>query len=197
MYSKCFSKLGDSDLEFQAACQVFDLGIAEHKKGILIIRYAGMKLLNGLRRNKIYSLVIKKNFEPHIFVGSSLLDMYAKAGRIHEARGVFDRLSERDVVSCIGIIGGYAQLDLDEDALELFIQLQKEGMESNCWRKMLLWRLLVKILQKVPSFLLLCGISISEVLFKKINVRLFLMVMKLRPLKSRNSDVVRSGAHKE
>ncbi|KAJ4975075.1 hypothetical protein NE237_000181 [Protea cynaroides] len=57
------------------------------------------------------------NFEPHIFVGSSLLDMYAKAGRIYEARGVFDRLPERDVVSCTAIIVGYAQLDLVEEAL--------------------------------------------------------------------------------
>ncbi|KAJ4975189.1 hypothetical protein NE237_000295 [Protea cynaroides] len=108
-----------------------------------------MKHLNGLRRNKIHSPVIKKNFEPHIFVGCSLLDMYAKAGRIHAVRGVFDGLPERDVVSCTAIIAGYAQLNLDEEALELFSQLQKEGMESNCWRKMLLWRLLVKILQKV------------------------------------------------
>ncbi|KAJ4975200.1 hypothetical protein NE237_000306 [Protea cynaroides] len=57
--------------------------------------------------------------------------MYAKAGRIHEARGVFDRLPERDVISCTAIIAGYAQLDLDEEALELFSQSQKEGMESN------------------------------------------------------------------
>ncbi|KAJ4976867.1 hypothetical protein NE237_001973 [Protea cynaroides] len=80
---------------------------------------------------QIHSLVIKRNFEPHIFVGSSLLDLYAKAGRIHEAREIFDRLPQRDVVSCTAIIAGYTELDLDEEALELFSQLQKEGMESN------------------------------------------------------------------
>ncbi|BFG38187.1 hypothetical protein CerSpe_244610 [Prunus speciosa] len=80
---------------------------------------------------QIHSLIIKTNFESHIFVGSSLLDMYAKAGRIYEARGVFDCLPERDVVSCTAIISGYAQLGLDEEALELFRQLQREGMTSN------------------------------------------------------------------
>ncbi|XP_043689989.1 putative pentatricopeptide repeat-containing protein At3g13770, mitochondrial [Telopea speciosissima] len=86
----------------------------------------------GLNHGRqIHSLLIKRNFESHIFVGSSLLDMYAKSGEIHEARGVFERLPERDVVSCTAIIAGYAQLGLDEDALELFRQLQKEGMESN------------------------------------------------------------------
>ncbi|XP_048426451.1 putative pentatricopeptide repeat-containing protein At3g13770, mitochondrial [Pyrus x bretschneideri] len=80
---------------------------------------------------KIHSLIIRRNFESHIFVGSSLLDMYAKAGRIYEAQGVFDCLSERDVVSCTAIISGYAQLGPDEEALELLRQLQREGMTSN------------------------------------------------------------------
>ncbi|BBH07390.1 Pentatricopeptide repeat superfamily protein [Prunus dulcis] len=80
---------------------------------------------------QMHSLIIKTKFESHIFVGSSLLDMYAKAGRIYEARGVFECLPERDVVSCTAIISGYAQLGLDEEALELFRQLQREGMTSN------------------------------------------------------------------
>lgn len=80
---------------------------------------------------QVHSLVIKSNFDSHLFVGSSLVDMYAKAGQIQEARRVFDKLPERNVVSCTAIITGYAQLGLDEKALELFCQLQKEGMESN------------------------------------------------------------------
>ncbi|XP_019053333.1 PREDICTED: putative pentatricopeptide repeat-containing protein At3g13770, mitochondrial [Nelumbo nucifera] len=83
------------------------------------------------RGRQVHSLIIKSNFESHIFVGSSLLDMYAKADRIHEARSVFERLPERDVVSCTAIIAGYAQLGLDEEALELFCHLQREGMKSN------------------------------------------------------------------
>ncbi|CAJ1967497.1 unnamed protein product [Sphenostylis stenocarpa] len=80
---------------------------------------------------QIHSLIIKLNYESHVYVGSSLLDMYAKDGKIHEARGIFECLPERDVVSCTAIISGYAQLGLDEEALELFRQLQKEGMQSN------------------------------------------------------------------
>ncbi|KAG1364237.1 putative pentatricopeptide repeat-containing protein, mitochondrial [Cocos nucifera] len=80
---------------------------------------------------QVHSLVVKTNFESHIFVGSSLLDMYAKADKIHEARRVFDMLPKRDVVSCTAIISGYAQLGLDEEALELFRKLYEEGMECN------------------------------------------------------------------
>ncbi|KAI3446449.1 hypothetical protein Pfo_003114 [Paulownia fortunei] len=81
--------------------------------------------------HQIHSLIVKSPFEFHIYVGSSLLDLYAKAGRIHEARIVFEGLPERDVVSCTAIISGYAQLGLDKEALELFCTLQREGMASN------------------------------------------------------------------
>ena len=87
---------------------------------------------NGLNLGRqVHSFIIKTSFESHIYVGSSLLDMYAKAGQIHEARRVFESLPERDVVSCTAIISGYAQLGLDEEALELFRRLQMEGMSSN------------------------------------------------------------------
>ncbi|CAL5430823.1 unnamed protein product [Camellia sinensis] len=86
----------------------------------------------GIEHGKqIHSLIIKSRFESHIYVGSSLLDMYAKGSKIHEARGVFEGLPERDVVSCTAIISGYAQLGLDEEAIELFRRLLREGMTTN------------------------------------------------------------------
>ncbi|PHT40128.1 putative pentatricopeptide repeat-containing protein, mitochondrial [Capsicum baccatum] len=80
---------------------------------------------------QIHCLLVKSPFESHVYVGSSLLDMYAKAGKIHEARYVFDNLPKRDVVSCTAIISGYAQQGLFKEALELFRKLQAEGMSSN------------------------------------------------------------------
>ncbi|KAL3534226.1 hypothetical protein ACH5RR_002687 [Cinchona calisaya] len=80
---------------------------------------------------QIHSLLVKHPFESHVFVGSSLLDMYAKAGRIQEARDIFEALPEKDVVSCTAIISGYAQQGLDEKALELFRRLRMEGMNFN------------------------------------------------------------------
>ncbi|KAL6603830.1 hypothetical protein ACP70R_044191 [Stipagrostis hirtigluma subsp. patula] len=80
---------------------------------------------------QVHSLVVKTNFESHMFVGSSLLDMYAKSENIQEARRVFDMLPVRDVVSYTAIISGYTQLGLDEEALDLFRRLYNEGMQCN------------------------------------------------------------------
>ncbi|KAJ8527534.1 hypothetical protein K7X08_014985 [Anisodus acutangulus] len=80
---------------------------------------------------QIHCLLVKSPFESHVYVGSSLLDMYAKAGKVHDARCVFESLPKRDVVSCTAIISGYAQQGLDKEALELFRKLQAEEMSSN------------------------------------------------------------------
>ncbi|CAM0910019.1 unnamed protein product [Alopecurus aequalis] len=90
---------------------------------------SGSQSINQVKQ--VHSLAAKTNFESHMFVGSSLLDMYAKSGNIQEARRVFDMLPERDTVSCTAIISGYAQLGLDDEALDLFRQLYSAGMQCN------------------------------------------------------------------
>ncbi|XP_073155619.1 putative pentatricopeptide repeat-containing protein At3g13770, mitochondrial [Henckelia pumila] len=80
---------------------------------------------------QIHSLIIKSLLESRIYVGCSLLDLYAKAGRIQEAQTLFDNLPERDSISCTALISGYAQLGLDKEALDLFCALRREGMISN------------------------------------------------------------------
>ena len=46
--------------------------------------------------------------------------MYFECGRSNDARKVFDKMSERNVVSWNSVIGGYAELGLWEDVISLF-----------------------------------------------------------------------------
>lgn len=80
---------------------------------------------------QIHCLVVKRGCELHVFVGSSLLDMYAKAGDIDAAMVVFNNLPNRDVVSCTAVIAGCAQSGHDEEALEMFRLLLNDGMTPN------------------------------------------------------------------
>lgn len=68
----------------------------------------------------VYCLAVKTGYDVDVFVGSSVVDMYAKCGDIRQARKVFDDMPERNVVSWSGMIYGYAQLGEDEEALRLF-----------------------------------------------------------------------------
>ncbi|KAG6580831.1 putative pentatricopeptide repeat-containing protein, partial [Cucurbita argyrosperma subsp. sororia] len=79
----------------------------------------------------VHCLVVKTGYDCDVFVGSSLVDMYAKCGEIGDARHVFDEMPERNVVSWSGMICGYAQLDESGEALTLFKQALVEDVDVN------------------------------------------------------------------
>jgi pentatricopeptide repeat protein len=55
-----------------------------------------------------HGYVIRSGFEFDVFVGSSLVDMYAKCGNLEDAHQVFDKMSQRDLVSWNVMISIYA-----------------------------------------------------------------------------------------
>ncbi|XP_059668440.1 putative pentatricopeptide repeat-containing protein At5g52630 [Cornus florida] len=79
----------------------------------------------------MHCLAVKTGFDGDVFVGSSVVDMYAKCGEIKNARNVFDGMPDKNVVSWSGMIYGYAQMGEDEEALRLFKQALQEGLDVN------------------------------------------------------------------
>eukprot|EP01018_Ginkgo_biloba_P022189 Gb_02998 [translate_table: standard] len=79
-----------------------------------------------------HAYVVKDGFESNSFVGNALLDMYAKCGSVVNTRKMFDKMHNRDVVSWNAMIAGYAQCGYDEEALELFGQMQRVGLNWDC-----------------------------------------------------------------
>jgi pentatricopeptide repeat protein len=80
---------------------------------------------------EIHGYVIRNGFEFIVSVVNSLIDMYAKSGNINNARDIFDKMSERDVVSWNAMIAGYGMHGLGEEALTLFHKMQHEGMKPD------------------------------------------------------------------
>ncbi|KAK7396259.1 hypothetical protein VNO78_17135 [Psophocarpus tetragonolobus] len=70
--------------------------------------------------HSLHSLALKTAHHHDVFVGSSLVDTYAKCGEINFARKVFDEMPHKNVVSWSGLIYGYCQMGLHEAALILF-----------------------------------------------------------------------------
>eukprot|EP01018_Ginkgo_biloba_P026111 Gb_25739 [translate_table: standard] len=80
---------------------------------------------------QIHAYIIRSRFESNIFVCSSLIDMYVKCGNTKVARQVFDKMSQRDVVSWTVMIAGYGMNGYGRDALTLFNQMEQAGMKPN------------------------------------------------------------------
>jgi len=76
---------------------------------------------------QIHGCCWKYGFQENVFVGSSLVDMYARCGELREARLVFDKLESKNEVSWNALISGYARKGEGEEALGLFVKMQREG----------------------------------------------------------------------
>ncbi|XP_057816435.1 pentatricopeptide repeat-containing protein At2g13600 [Cryptomeria japonica] len=79
----------------------------------------------------IHQSIVKTGFSPDIVVASALVDMYAKCGRIHKARELFDKMPQRNVISWTAMIAGYAQNGFFEKALETFNEMHLAGINPN------------------------------------------------------------------
>ncbi|KAJ7552692.1 hypothetical protein O6H91_06G065100 [Diphasiastrum complanatum] len=79
----------------------------------------------------IHAQIRMHRLEADLYVGSALVDMYAKCGHVERAYQVFQEMPERNVVCWNTMISAYVQVDLVEDALNLFNTMQKEGFEPD------------------------------------------------------------------
>ncbi len=68
----------------------------------------------------VHQKIIQSGLDSNVFVGSSLVDMYAKCGSIEEAWKVFNKMPSRNVVTWTTMILGHVQCSQGQNALELF-----------------------------------------------------------------------------
>ena len=74
--------------------------------------------------------------EGDIFLGSILVDMYAKCGFLSEAREMFDKLQDRDAISWNTLIMAYQEEGCNKEASDCFKQ-----MDYSHWRVCGVWTL--------------------------------------------------------
>lgn len=79
----------------------------------------------------IHGLIVISGVSSQVLLTNSLIDMYAKCGRIDLARLVFDHSHELDEVSWNSLLSGYVHLGLVEQSFELFSQMHQRGVQIN------------------------------------------------------------------
>lgn len=77
----------------------------------------------------LHGKTVKLGSEYDTFVGTALMDMYAKSGDIDSSKKVFDRIREKTDVSWTVMIQGLAENGFAEEVLDLF----KEMERTTCW----------------------------------------------------------------
>ncbi|XP_072972067.1 pentatricopeptide repeat-containing protein At1g26900, mitochondrial [Typha angustifolia] len=96
--------------------------------GLLSACASSGALLIGRR---IHGYIREKSLKLDIFLGTALLNMYSKNGCLDEAIEVFDQMPDRDVKAWTAMIMGYGVHGQAEAALQLFYEMEQEGLIPN------------------------------------------------------------------
>ncbi|KAH7673721.1 TPR-like protein [Dioscorea alata] len=79
----------------------------------------------------IHGMISSLGLEEDMYVGSSLIKLYAENGCIDEAREVFDKMPERDCVLWNVMIDGYVRNGDAEKAVQMFSRMRISGINPN------------------------------------------------------------------
>ncbi|KAJ0864922.1 putative tetratricopeptide-like helical domain superfamily [Helianthus annuus] len=93
-----------------------------------VLKACGGLLLVGFGKG-VHGYVIKLGFEDCVFVASSLVDMYGKCGALEDARKVFDKMPERNVVTWNSLMVSYSQNGMYEEAVRVFADMRNEDVQ--------------------------------------------------------------------
>ncbi|KAJ8765038.1 hypothetical protein K2173_010514 [Erythroxylum novogranatense] len=87
----------------------------------------GLALLELGRQIHVHVL----KYDRDLILNNALLDMYCKCGSLEDANSVFNRMSEKDVISWSSMIAGLAQNGYSRQALKLFESMKVSGIKPN------------------------------------------------------------------
>ena len=73
-----------------------------------------------IKGKEIHGYAIRSGFDSDVFIGSSLIDMYAKCTRMEDSHRVFDLLPRHDAISWNSIIAGCVQNGMFDEGLRFF-----------------------------------------------------------------------------
>ncbi|KAJ4950555.1 hypothetical protein NE237_027387 [Protea cynaroides] len=104
----------------------------ERNRSTFSTLFHGCSCLGSLKQGLLlHAQVIKTPFVSNIYVGTSLLDMYAKCGSMTDARNAFLNISSPNVTSWTALISGCAHHGFGSEAVFLFDQMLDQEVRPN------------------------------------------------------------------
>uniref|UniRef100_A0A6V7QS44 Pentatricopeptide repeat-containing protein n=1 Tax=Ananas comosus var. bracteatus TaxID=296719 RepID=A0A6V7QS44_ANACO len=97
---------------------------------------------------QVHSLIVRLGLESDCRNGNSLIDFYSRCGLISNAKAVFDRMPELDLVSYTSLISGLCTNESFESAVWVFDRMVRHGLEPNE--------------HTIASILTACGLPLGE-----------------------------------
>lgn len=107
------------------------LGVRANLAAIVSMLSACSQLGALEKGRQVHAYIESNKMKMDSIIGTALIDMYAKCGCIDKAFHVFDALVPKDVFSWTAMISGSAVNGHGTKALELFAQMELDGVRPN------------------------------------------------------------------
>ncbi|KAK0572247.1 hypothetical protein LWI29_028500 [Acer saccharum] len=104
--------------------------LSERQRLADLLRYCSKNLLlgNGVQ---VHGAVLKMGFGLDLMLSNDLIGMYSKCGQMSNARVVFNKMPERNVVSWTSLMCGFLQNGNAKASLSLFSQMGSSSVKPN------------------------------------------------------------------
>ncbi|KAL7141965.1 hypothetical protein ABFS83_08G090000 [Erythranthe nasuta] len=119
----------DRSLEYLVKMHGDDFVLNEFSYGSALSACAGLR--DSVMGTQIHASLAKSRFIADVYMGSALVDMYAKCGDVDSAQKVFDGMTERNTVSWNSMITCYEQNGPASEALQIFVRMMECGVEPD------------------------------------------------------------------
>ncbi|OVA04367.1 Pentatricopeptide repeat [Macleaya cordata] len=120
-----FSQNGQYDEALSTFSQMLRSGIKPDNTTILSV-VSAVSTMSSPEDDVVQEIIGFARTANSVSVLTAVLNMYAKLGRIDDARAMFDEISEKDLVTWNAMISGYSQNQRPAEAIELFRKMQSE-----------------------------------------------------------------------
>ncbi|XP_059063472.1 pentatricopeptide repeat-containing protein At5g39350 [Cryptomeria japonica] len=105
--------------------------IKPHAVTMISVIFVCARLASLQQGSCFHAYIIKCGFDSNDILETTLIDMYAKCGRVDFALQTFQKMSCKNVVAWTAMISAYARHGLPEDALALFAQMVNAGIKPD------------------------------------------------------------------
>jgi pentatricopeptide repeat protein len=126
--------LSHSDQPSEAICfynRMHHRGLAGDNLTLIFVFKACARVSDIFQGQKFHVHALKLGFESYVFVSNALINMYAACGDLVFAKRVFDKMSNRDLVSWNSLICGYSRCNRFKEVCLLFKAMQAANVKAD------------------------------------------------------------------
>jgi pentatricopeptide repeat protein len=126
-----YAKHGPYRKALEVYCQMQDEGFEPNCVTFTCLLNACANLASLQEARWVHARIVAAKLESHLHVANGIMNMFAKCDSTEDARQVFDKMEVRSVISWNTMINGYAECGPYMEAMEIFSQMQHEGVKPD------------------------------------------------------------------